>query len=231
MAKQSVAALRALIEERFPDASPLTHRTAEHVATGIGPLDESLPNRGLPRGHLTVWAPQGGGSAILRAACDAAIASGERAAWVDGTGTIAGAFWDSSSSPVLVRPTSHVHALRATDELLRCGGFALLVLTGLDFRGTEIVRLTRSAREGGSALVTITPVASLASLRLTSRLLRYDWKRSPFGDPAEVRTATVRVHARAAGWNRHTEFLLQVRHHELRLSLESELADRRGLQR
>lgn len=231
MSKQSVAALRALIEERFPDASPLTQRTAEHVATGIGPLDEILPNGGLPRGHLTVWAPQGGAIAMLRAACDAAITNGERAAWVDGTGTIAGAFWDSSNGPALVRPTSHVHALRATDELLRCGGFALIVLTGLDFRGTENVRLTRSAREGGTALITLTTATSLASLRVTSRLLRYRWRRSPFGDPADVQDVTVRVHARAAGWNRHSEFLLRVRPHELRLSLESELADRRGLPR
>ena len=74
MSKQSVAALRALIQERFPDASPLTHRTTEHVATGITPLDDILPSGGLPRGHLTVWAPQGGAIAMLRAACDATIA-------------------------------------------------------------------------------------------------------------------------------------------------------------
>jgi len=30
------AAIRALIEHRFPDATPVTHRTAEPVATGGG---------------------------------------------------------------------------------------------------------------------------------------------------------------------------------------------------
>jgi hypothetical protein len=93
------------------------------------------------------------------------------------------------------------------------------------------VRLTRAAREGGSALVTIGSSASMASLRLTSRLVRYRWRRTPFGDPAEAKDVTVRVHSRAVGWNAHTDFSFPVSHHELRLSLESELADRRGLPR
>src|SRR5450759_5253209 len=61
------AAIRALIEHRFPDATPVTHRTAEPVATGIDALDAILPGRGLPRGRLTVWMPQGGATAVLRA--------------------------------------------------------------------------------------------------------------------------------------------------------------------
>jgi len=227
----SVAALRELLEQRFPDATPLTHREslAEQVATGIAPLDQVLPSGGFPRGRLSVWAPQGGATAILRSACDAVVAAGERAAWIDGDGTVAGAFWDSG--PTLVRPQSRVHALRAADELLRCGGFAFLVIAGIDPQGTEMVRLTRAAREGGTAFVAMTSNASLASLRMTSRLMRYRWRRSPFGDPAEVQDVTVRVHARTVGWNAHVEFPLQVVQHELRLSLESDLADRRGLPR
>lgn len=227
----SVAALRELLEQRFPDATPITHRdsVADPVATGIRPLDQVLPNGGFPRGRLSVWAPQGGATAILRSACDAAVAAGERAAWIDGDSTVAGAFWNSG--PTLVRPQSRVHALRAADELLRCGGYALLVIAGLEPQGTEMVRLTRAAREGGTAFVAMTSNAALASVRLTSRLMRYRWRRSPFGDPAEVRDVTVRVHARTVGWNAHVEFPLQVMHHELRLSLESDLADRRGLSR
>jgi len=225
----SIAALRALIEQRFPDAIPLTQRTTEEVATGISELDGILPNGGLPRGRLSVWAPQGGATAILRAACDSAVANGERAAWIDGDNTVAGAFW--SDGTLLVRPRSRIHALRAAEELLRSGGFALLVIAGAEPQGTEAVRLTRCAREGGAALVTITTSAALASLRLTSRLLRYRWRRTPFGDPAVAQDATVRVHARTAGWNAHADFSIPVKHHELRLSLESELADRRGLPR
>jgi hypothetical protein len=227
----SVAALRALIQQRFPDATPLTGgaQTTEQVATGIAALDKVLPNGGLPRARLSVWAPFGGATAILRAACQSVVLAGERSAWIDGDNTMAGAFWDDG--PLLVRPTSRLHALRAAEELLRSGGFSLLVLAGAEPHATEIVRLTRAAREGGAALITLGTSASMASLRLTSRLLRYRWRRTPFGDPARAEDATVRVHARAVGWNAHTDFSLRVMHHELRLSLESELADRRGLPR
>jgi hypothetical protein len=227
----SVAALRALLEQRFPNATPLTGgaQTTEHVATGFGALDHVLPNGGLPRGRLSVWAPHGGATSILRAACHSVVATGERSAWIDGDGTVAGAFW--SDGPYLVRPKSRLHALRAADELLRSGGFSLLVIAGVEPQGTEMVRLTRAAREGGTALVALGTSASMASLKLTSRLIHYHWRRTPFGDPAEAQHATVRVAARSVGWNAHIDFPLPVMHHELRLSLESELADRRGLPR
>jgi hypothetical protein len=225
----ATAALRALIEQRFPDATPLRQGTTEQVATGIAQLDGILPNRGLPRGRLSVWAPFGGATAILRAACDLAVARGERAAWVDGDLSVAGAFW--TDGPYLVRPKTRVHALRAAEELLRSGGFSLLVIAGAESQGTETVRLTRAAREGGTALVVITTAASLASLRLGSRFMHYRWRRNPFGDPADAIEASVRVHARTVGWNAHADFQIPVTHHELRLSLESELADRRGVPR
>ena len=232
----SVSALRALIQQRFPDAAPLIGQpdsatTTEQVATGIDPLDKILPNGGLPRGRLSVWAPQGGATAILRAACLAVVAAGERSAWIDGDNTVAGAFWQGGDGPYLVRPPSRLHALRAAEELLRSGGFSLLVLAGAEPQGTETVRLGRAAREGGTALVTIGSAAAMASLRLTSSLLHYRWRRTPFGDPADPRDATVRVNAKAIGLSAHTEFPLSVMHHELRLSLESVLADRRGLPR
>src|SRR5438552_18233175 len=106
----SVAALRALIEQKFPDATPVTHRLTEQLATGIAALDRALPSGGLPRGRLSVWAPHGGATAILRAACHGIIAVGERAAWIDTVGTVAGAFWDRG--PLLVRPTNRLNALR-----------------------------------------------------------------------------------------------------------------------
>lgn len=229
----SVAALRALIQQRFPDALPLTGgaQTTEQVATGIDALDEVLPNGGLPRGRLSVWAPQGGATAILRSACHSVVANGERAAWIDGDSTVAGTSWGDGSGLYLVRPTSRIHALRAAEELLRSGGFSLLVLAGTEPQGTETVRLTRAAREGGSALVSVGSAASMASLRLRSRLMHYRWRRTPFGDPADVQDVTVRVGATAAGWSTHATFPIPVMHHELRLSLESALADRRGLPR
>jgi hypothetical protein len=227
----SVAALRALLEQHFPDATPITHRTTEQIATGIGALDRALPSGGLPRGKLSVWAPQGGATAILRAACHATIAAGERAGWVDADGVVAGAFWEEG--PLLIRPKSRILSLRSAEELLRCGGFALLILAGAEPHGVETVRLTRAAREGGGALVALTTSAVMASLRLTSRILpqSYRWQRTPFGDPAEVQDVVVQVRARALGWNARAEFPIPVRRHELRLSLEPQLVDRRGVSR
>lgn len=225
------ALLRSLLEQRFPDATPVTHRTAEPVATGIAPLDSILPSGGLPRGRLSVWLPQGGATAILRSACRTVTSTGERAAWIDGLGTIAGEFWEEG--PVLVRPANRRNSLRAAEELLRCGGFSLIVLSGSEPAGTEMVRLSRAAREGGAAFVALTSHTSMASIRLVSRIMphSYVWQRSPFGDPAEACSATVKVRAQSLGWNRHTEFRVPIVQHELRTSLEPGLPDRRGIRR
>ncbi len=223
------AAIRALIEHRFPDATPVTHRTAEPVATGIDALDSILPGRGLPRGRLTVWMPQGGATAVLRAACNTTVAQGERAVWIDGLGTIAGPFWEEG--PILVRPRNRKHGLRGAEELLRCGGFSLVVLAGIEPEGTETVRLSRAAREGGGALVTLTSHASMASLRMTSQILRetYRWRKTPFGDPAEAQEVMIRVRARSLGWNRSADFPVPVVPYDLRMSLDTGIVDRRGV--
>src|SRR6185503_15804137 len=113
----SIAALRELIEQRFPDATPANWRAAEPVVTGVGPLDRILPGGGLPRGQLTVWSPQGGACSMLRAACRATVANGERSVWIDTAGTIVGAFWETG--PYLVQPKSRKHALIGAEELLR----------------------------------------------------------------------------------------------------------------
>jgi hypothetical protein len=223
------AAIRALIEHRFPDATPVTHRTAEPVATGIEALDAILPGRGLPRGRLTVWMPEGGATAVLRAACNTTVAHGERAVWIDGQGTVAGPFWEEG--PILVRPRDRKHGLRGAEELLRCGGFALVVIAGIEPEGTETVRLSRAAREGGGALVTLTSHASMASLRMTSQILRetYRWRKTPFGDPAEAQEVMIRVRARSLGWNRSADFPVPVVPYDLRMSLDTGLVDRRGV--
>ena len=131
---------------------------------------------------------------------------GERSAWIDGDNTVAGAFWSNAGGLYLVRPTSRLHAMRAAEELLRSGGFSLLVLAGTEPQGTEIVRLTRAAREGGAALVTIGTSASMASLRLTSQLLHYSLaahavRRSGGG------TRRHRSRSRARGWLERTHGL------------------------
>lgn len=223
----ATASLRALIEQKFPNAVPVTQRTVRPVASGIRELDRSLPNGGFPLGRISVCEAGGGISAILRAACHATLANGERAAWIDGAQTIAGTFWDEG--PLLVRPDSSTHALRAADELVRSGGFQFVVLTGTKATDTETMRLVRAVHDGGGAFVSVTPNSSMAALRLSARIDDCRWTFDPFGDPAELQHVRIRTHARALGWDKRAEFLLPVRSHELRLSLESGLADRRGL--
>jgi hypothetical protein len=105
------------------------------------------------------------------------------------------------------------------------------VIAGIEPEGTETVRLSRAAREGGGALVTLTSHASMASLRITSRILRetYRWKRTPFGDPAEAQEVMIRVRAQSLGWNRGADFPVMVVPYDLRMSLETGLRDRRGV--
>jgi hypothetical protein len=166
--------------------------------------------------------------AILRASCQALLAVGERAVWIDGGHTV-GPFWQEG--PLLVRPTGRINALRWGEGLLRCGGFALVVLTGAEPQGTETVRLSRAAHDGGGAFVALTTSAVTAALRVTSRVLphSYEWHRGPFTDPAAARSATVDVRVRAPGWNESARVVLPVTPYDLRLSLDPKLVDRRGV--
>jgi hypothetical protein len=92
------------------------------------------------------------------------------------------------------------------------------------------VRLSRAAAEGGGALVTLTARASMASLRVTSQILResYLWRKTPFGDPAEAEKVSIRVSVRSLGWNRSADFSVPVVAYDLRMALEPGLIDRRG---
>ncbi|GDX86621.1 hypothetical protein LBMAG44_05340 [Gemmatimonadota bacterium] len=228
MAAAQLAELRALLEQKFPDAMPLARRTSRPASTGIAELDRALPNGGFPLGKLSACEPQGGSTSILRAACQACITAGDRAAWIDGSLTITGAFWDDG--PLLVRPRGDKQAIGAADLLLRSGGFRIVVLAGVDLESADSLRLVRAAHEGGGALVVVATKANVAALRLSVRIApeSYRWHHDPFGDPAEAHDVRLHAEVRALGWNARAEFTLPVQSHELRLSLESGLADRRG---
>ena len=201
------------------------------MPTGVAVLDRIFPSGGLQRGRLSAWAPGPGAAALLRAACHHTVEQGERAAWVDAAQLATGAAW--RSGPVLVRPAGPLAALRATEVLARSGGFALVVLDGLTPEGAEMVRLSRAAHESGAALILLTSATALASLRLTSRALvgAYGWRRSGSGGGDDVATVRIEVEARASGWRSSVELALPVRHDDLRLSLDSGRADRRGARR
>jgi hypothetical protein len=228
----NVLAVRQLLEQRYPDATPLTQRVAPAVPTGLAALDEILPGGGLPRGKLTAWHTEGGAAAMLRVTCRAVTGGGERAAWIDGTGPL-GFEPKGTGGTLIVRPTSPRHALRSAEVLLRSGGLALVVLAGAEPDSTAAVWLARAAREGGAALVTLARQTSVAGLRVSSRFLPhgYSWAPDPFGDPAAPRDATIEIRVRALGWNTRATIVLPVMPYELRLSSDPGLADRRGSER
>jgi hypothetical protein len=231
MSAEPVRALRELLDRRFPGAVPLVQTTAPVVATGLGPLDGALPGGGLPRGRTLVWRPGGGATAVLRAACQGLVARGERAVWIDGMGVVTGGGWPSGVS--LFRPGSARGALSCAEELARSGGFALVVLAGARVEEVERVRLSRAAREGGGVLTMLDRGGFMAGVRLASRIRPegYRWRRDVFGEPAEVESVVVRTLVTALGWRREAELSLEVAAHDLRLSLEPALVDRRGVAR
>lgn len=226
-----VAALREVIEQRFPSAVPSVYQTTPGVATGLRTLDAMLPNEGLPRGRLCSWEPGVGAGAVLRAACGATLERGERAAWIDAAGTASGEIpW---SGAALVRPESPVAALVCAEELVRSGGFALVVLAGAATHGSERVRLTRCVREGGTALVELSGESHMAAIRFLSGVAPagFRWRCNHLGEPVRLASVTVRVHAASLGWSRETDVVLPVHTHALRLSLEPSLVSRRGAAR
>jgi hypothetical protein len=221
--------LRRTLEQRFPGAVPLGHGTVGGVATGIVALDALLPGGGLVRGRVTVWRPGGGATAVLRSACEAAVGRGERAAWIDVGGVQGADFW--RRGPLLVRPRSELEALASAEELLRSGGFGVVVLLGAgDSAAREAVRLGHAAREGGAAFVAVTKASPVAHLRVVSRTApdAYRWRCDPFGEPVEIAAVRVEVEAASLGWSGRTSFELPVRSHAPRLAPEPRLVDRRG---
>ena len=150
MLSSAVHELRTTLAGRFPDAVPLPHRTAWSVEFGLSAVDALIPGGGLPRGRLsTALGP--GMTALLRAAALHTAARGERVAWVDAAG-LASAECDWSGI-ALIRPAGAVEARVAAEELLRSGGFALVVLAGAPSAALERVRMARDASAGGAAYV------------------------------------------------------------------------------
>jgi hypothetical protein len=229
MSPKAVTALRLALEERFPNAQPVVFRTAGAVATGLETLDRLLPGGGLARGRLTHWAPGGGATAVLRAACLAVVERGERAAWIDTQRLVTGDGW--VRGPWLLRPTTEVSGLACAEELLRSGGFALVVVTGVHRAvEREAVRLSRAVKEGGGAFVVVAPQSPVAHMRVSSQIRPdgYKWKLDPFGEPSHIESVRIRVEANAMGWTGRTELLLPVHCHALRTAADPLLRDRRG---
>lgn len=216
--------LKEALEQRFPNAQPISYRTTGSVASGIAALDHMLPANGLPRGRLSLWKPGGGATALLYAACEAIAARGERAVWIN-----AGDSW--RPGPLLLKPEGELESLVCAEELLRCGAFGLIVLSGTRASfNREDVRLSRAVREGGGAFIAIANQSNVAHLQISSRIdpANYQWKANPFGEPIEVTEVRVQVEAFAMGWSGKTQVVLPVGGFKQRIALDPELCDRRG---
>ncbi len=226
----ALSELRQAIERRFPDALPLAHGTLAAIGTGVGAVDALLPGGGVPRGRVTSWEAGGGASAVLRAACGAVVERGERAAWIDGAGTVTADGW--VRGPLLLRPPGELEALACAEELLQSGGFGLVVVTGLGRHGAQrAVRLSRAAKAGGSGLVLVGAAPEVAALRVGCRVEAggWRWRRDPFGGPGELVSVRVRLEARSLGWSGATSFDLPVWTHAPRAGVDELLVDRRGV--
>jgi hypothetical protein len=224
----AIAQLRHDLEQRFPDALPLARGLASAVATGLGPIDGLLPGGGLARGRVTQWKPGGGATAVLRAASRAAVERGERAACIDGAGTQVSGI---GGGALLARPSDELEAVVCAEELLRCGGFALVVLSGCGRVASDAaVRLGRAARAGGSGFVLVGSESAVSHMRVQTRIRPegYRWRANPFGEPSEPESAEIEFLASSLGWSGRTRVVVPLQAHPQRLGPEQGLVDRRG---
>jgi len=132
---------------------------------------------------------------------------------------------------LLVHPSGSVEALACAEDLLRSGGFGLVVLVGVpDPPESAGVRLSRAASAGGGAFVQVGGASPVAGLRLSSRIVpaAYRWFWDAFGGVAEVESVGVEVEVAGLGLSARTEFRVRVMPYEVRMSLDAGLVDRRG---
>jgi hypothetical protein len=185
------------------------------------------------------------GTGGARASGSGASGSGASGSGASGSGASgsgasgSGASGSGAPLPLLFRPADPVNAAACAEELLRSGGFALVVLTGVGAGGGgrgladgEGVRLGRAAREGGAAFVAVgdAPVSHL-KVRTAFDPGGFRWRRGPFGEPASLESVLVRARLESMGLDRRIRFRLGVEQHDVRLSLEPGLVDRRGVRR
>ena len=166
-ASPSLATLKQQLAEVLAAGRP----EAPGLGTGVSALDEALEGRGIPRGRLTevVGAAGSGKTTLLRRLVAEAVEKRLWVAYVDAARTLAPRDWahlggrggrDALGSAFggvwMVRPLDPARGAWCADVLLRSGAFALVVLDGAPPLARAVaVRLTRLARDTGSALVVV----------------------------------------------------------------------------
>jgi hypothetical protein len=154
--------------------------TVPRLPTGLPLLDDALGG-GLPRGRVTELAgPRSTGRTGLACAIAAgATRAAEAIAWVDADDALdpdtADAAGVALARTLWVRPRNAADALRATDILLRAGGFGLVVL---DLGERARARPAVTQPTGGTTLLVVTPRRQggpfvALTLELTGRRARW----------------------------------------------------------
>ena len=175
---RSLPALRQLLHERFPRATP---GAAEPLATGVPAIDEATG--GLPRPALTEFtcaAPSCGSSLLLGALLAATRAAALRLALVDADDAFDPDSWEPDLLEHLfwVRARGVPEALAAADLLVRDANLGVVVL---DLRhaapaalrripSTSWYRLQRAIESSTLAIAVLTPVALVPSARVRFEL-------------------------------------------------------------
>ena len=175
-APEKVAALRHLLAERFPSASP-SRGAGRTLATGIPAIDEATG--GLPLSAVTeivCAAPSCGSALLLGELLAVTRANRQRVALIDSADSFdPSSFEDDLLAHVLwVRCHTTTEALNAVDLLARDANLGLVLLDlrwapESDLRrtpATQWYRLQRAVEPTDLALVVETPRASVPSAQL-----------------------------------------------------------------
>ena len=177
------------------------------LPTGLLALDTALGG-GLPRGRVTelAGARSTGRTGLTCRIAAAATRAGETIAWVDPEDALepeaAAATGVVLDHTLWVRPRDVPDALRATEILLRAGGFGLVVLdlgAATKRGGPHWVRLAAAAERTRTALLVVAPertVGTFAALGLAVTGRRVRWSGRPVlldGIDAHVTVARSRI--------------------------------------
>jgi hypothetical protein len=208
--------LKRLLATRFPESAAM--RPRQYLPTGLPSLDDALSGGGLAVGEISEWTGAGG-SAVAAAIAWHVVQSGQACVWVDAGGRLA----QSPPAGLLVRTVEGHEGAGAAEILAGCGAFALVVVSGAVLNAAECARIALAARSGRTAVLCVGRAAARCSLRVVSWL---DIELGPGG--VFTSAVTIRVSIRSGGTEQTLHIPAITASHALRISLESDLADRRG---
>ena len=160
---KDVAALRELLQRRFPGTNRIERSHHGALPTGVAGVDALLPG-GIPRGAASLLSgpPSSGKTGVALRTAALLTSEGGHVAWVHrGALSVASAAWAGvePSRLLQVHAESDLEALRCADYLLRWQAFHLVVLdwVGPGGHGGRWARLQKLVVGSQSALLVLSP--------------------------------------------------------------------------